>query len=300
MTMRLDHIVIAVADLARAVEDYRALGFTVQIGGRHPGRTSHNALVVFEDGAYLELIAWEAPGPAERWYNTHATHGDGFMDFALVPEDTASAIAGAKARGLVLDGPLDGGRVRPDGRQVKWQTGRQATFDLPFLCGDITPRELRVPTGEVRCHANGALGVAKVAVAVEDLKASLPRYRALLGIDPGSGGQGGIRIDSPVLLPKKGIRAAVITLGETALVLMTPSGSATADKDPVAQALRERLASRGEGPCAMSLRTSAGHKACTLDRALAHDATIEMFPVGDVTSRQGAAGIVRRESQGDW
>ncbi|MDH5265076.1 MAG: VOC family protein, partial [Betaproteobacteria bacterium] len=67
MKFGLDHVVIAVADLAKAVEDYRALGFTVQIGGRHPGRTSHNALVVFEDGAYLELIAWQEPGLAERW-----------------------------------------------------------------------------------------------------------------------------------------------------------------------------------------------------------------------------------------
>ena len=34
MNFRLDHIVIAVGDLARATEDYGALGFTVQPGGR--------------------------------------------------------------------------------------------------------------------------------------------------------------------------------------------------------------------------------------------------------------------------
>jgi len=72
MGFRLDHVVIAVTDLDKAVEDYRTLGFTVVIGGRHPGRTSHNALVAFDDGAYLELIAWQEPGPAERWYNVHA------------------------------------------------------------------------------------------------------------------------------------------------------------------------------------------------------------------------------------
>ena len=31
----LDHIVIAVADLARTIIDYRALGFTVVEGGKH-------------------------------------------------------------------------------------------------------------------------------------------------------------------------------------------------------------------------------------------------------------------------
>jgi len=277
---RLDHIVIAVADLARAVEDYRALGFTVQIGGRHPGRTSHNALVVFEDGAYLELIAWREPGPAERWYNVHAKHGDGLVDFALIPDDTAGAIADAKSRGLELNGPIDGGRVRPDGRQVKWQTGRQATFDLPFLCGDVTPRELRVPAGEARRHANGALGVARLAVAVQDLRVSLSRYRALLGVGPEGGGRGGIRIDAPVSLPKKGLRIAAITLGETSLVLMTPSRAAvvaSGSAPPVAQELMRWLAARGEGPCEMALRTVTAGKARMLDRGLAHGVAIDLL-----------------------
>ena len=181
MRFRLDHVVIAVHDLARAMEDYRALGFTVQMGGRHPGRTSHNALVVFEDGAYLELIAWPEPGPAERWYNVLTAHGEGFMDFALIPEDVPRAIDEARSRGLALNGPIEGSRVRPDGRELKWRTGRQATFDLPFLCGDVTPRELRVPEGDARRHANGALGVASVTVGVHDVDVSRTRYRALLG-----------------------------------------------------------------------------------------------------------------------
>ena len=181
MRFRLDHVVIAVHDLARAVEDYRALGFTVQMGGRHPGRTSHNALVVFGDGAYLELIAWPEPGPAERWYNVLTAHGEGFMDFALIPEDVPRAIDEARSRGLALNGPIEGSRVRPDGRELKWRTGRQATFDLPFLCGDVTPRELRVPEGDARRHANGALGVASVTVGVHDVDVSRTRYRALLG-----------------------------------------------------------------------------------------------------------------------
>lgn len=274
---RLDHIVIAVADLARAVEDYRALGFTVNSGGRHPGRTSHNALVVFEDGAYLELIAWEAPGPAERWYNVHAQHGDGLIDFALVPDDTAGAIAAAKGRGLVLDGPLDGGRLRPDGQQVRWQTARQKTFDLPFLCGDVTARELRVPTGEVRKHANGAVGVASVGVAVQDLETSIARYRALLGADGDGGAGAAVSSDTPVVLPGLGLRIATIWLGATAIVLTTPSGTAAAAPGAgVGGEPSARLATRGEGAYAFALRTTTGHAGRTLDGALAHKVKIEM------------------------
>jgi hypothetical protein len=38
-----------------------------------------------------------------------------------------------EARGLLLDG----GRVRPDGERLRWQTARSPSADLPFLCGDL-------------------------------------------------------------------------------------------------------------------------------------------------------------------
>ena len=64
--LRLDHVVIAVADLERAVGLCSHAGFTVVPGGRHPGRNTRNALIVFEDGAYLELITYTVPSPDER------------------------------------------------------------------------------------------------------------------------------------------------------------------------------------------------------------------------------------------
>ena len=68
MSLPLDHIVIAVQDLERTIADYQSLGFNVLRGGEHPGRSTHNALVVFADGAYFELIAWRAAAPEERWW----------------------------------------------------------------------------------------------------------------------------------------------------------------------------------------------------------------------------------------
>jgi hypothetical protein len=181
----LDHVVIAVRDLSMAITDYQSRGFNVYPGGRHPApRTSSNALIIFEDGAYIELISWDPPNPAERWSNLLQAHGEGFVDFALMPEDLPRAVEAAKSRGLMLNGPLDGKRLRPDGVEVRWQTARQATFDLPFLCADVTPRELRVPGGEARVHANGKRGIAEVSVAVRDLDASIKRYEALLGVAP--------------------------------------------------------------------------------------------------------------------
>ena len=181
MSLTLDHIVIAVHDLDTTIADYTALGFNVQRGGDHPGRSTHNALVVFADGSYFELIAWKQPAPQERWWQLLQRHGEGIIDFALLPRSVADTVTQAGQRGLVLDGPLEGGRLRPDGERLHWQTARPPSTDLPFLCGDVTPRALRVPEGDARRHANGRKGIARVSVAVHDVDASLGRYEALLG-----------------------------------------------------------------------------------------------------------------------
>ena len=232
MKFALDHVVIAVGDLEQAIADYRSVGFTVVPGGRHPGRTSHNALIVFDDGAYIELIAWTAPNDAERWNVMHRTYGDGFMDFALIPDDLPRATAEAKARGLPLNGPIDGGRVRPDGVELKWQTARQETFDLPFLCGDVTPRALRVPQGESGRHANGALGIPRLVVAVNDVQASRARYAALLGRDS-------LRL-----------HACEITLASPGAATVPGFERQTA----------QRLQTRGEGPCGIAIATTFGYR----------------------------------------
>jgi catechol 2,3-dioxygenase-like lactoylglutathione lyase family enzyme len=185
-SLRLDHLVIAVHDLDQAMRSYRAQGYNVVVGGKHPGRLSHNALVVFADGSYFELITWSADAPNEAWWHLLQRQGEGLIDFALLPHSTAEVIQAARLRGLHIEGPIDGGRRRPDGRELVWTTGRQLTRDLPFLCGDVTPREWRVPEGELRLHPNGATGVGRVVIQVNDLAASVQRYRQLLGPDVAS------------------------------------------------------------------------------------------------------------------
>jgi catechol 2,3-dioxygenase-like lactoylglutathione lyase family enzyme len=264
MRFRLDHVVIAVADLDAAVRDYRDLGFNVQIGGRHSDRPSHNALIVFEDGAYIELISWLAPNPGDRWWEIREKHGEGLIDFALLPEDTGRAVAEAKGRGLSLKGPIDGGRLRPDGQKLQWQTARQETFDLPFLCGDVTARSLRVPAGAARRHPNGVVGVSSVAVLVTDPAASLARYLALLGI--GQAPADGVRVGCPVVVPGTA-RVASICLDESALVLVAPLEDAP---------LRERLGKRGEGAYALALRSGDEAQPRLLDPSRTHGVAIQI------------------------
>lgn len=173
--------------------------------------------------------------------------GPGLVDFALLPEDTARQLDAARARGLdSLSGPFDGGRVRPDGVALRWQTARHSSPDLPFLCGDISPRALRVSElAADRQHANGASGIAGLVLLVQSLDTTLARYQALLG--PACAIERQAEAD--------GLQRARLTLGSgQQLWLLSPVAEQGDGDSAATAALRRRLARRGEGPCRLLLR----------------------------------------------
>ena len=92
MLTGIDHLVVAVPDLDAAMANYRALGFTVVRGGRHPVAT-HNALIAFADGAYIELIGFYEADPTHRWWEP-LQRGGGLVDFCMgtdaLPDDAAA------------------------------------------------------------------------------------------------------------------------------------------------------------------------------------------------------------------
>ncbi|MFM0504768.1 VOC family protein [Paraburkholderia caffeinilytica] len=268
MSLLLDHIVIRVHDLTRTIEDFTALGFTVQQGGTHADGVTHNALIGFADGSYIELIAFLQAAPQRRWWNVGQRHGDGFVDYALLPSSVGAVIDAAHGRGLQYDGPQAGGRVRPDGARLEWQTGRPQTSDLPFLCGDITPRHLRVAEGVVRDHANGVRGVASLTVAVDDLKASLQRYRALLGVSE--------QETRVVALPGLGAVSATVWVGDTPIVLLSPVNVDASRVTTEGAALRRQLVTRGEGVFGVALRADGNAEPRVLDRDRTHGAWFEI------------------------
>ncbi|MGI8406658.1 MAG: VOC family protein [Thermomicrobiales bacterium] len=183
MPTGIDHIVIAVRNLAQATEDYTRAGFTVIEGGEHKDGVTHNALVAFADGAYFELIAFRNPEQEQdhKWWHRLA-QGEGLIDYALRTGDLGKEVHGLRDRGLDASDPVDGGRFRPDGQRLDWQTIR---FDgasspaLPFYCFDLTERQLRVPGGDATNHANGVTGVAGVTVTVSDMAAVGPQFEKL-------------------------------------------------------------------------------------------------------------------------
>ncbi|KAJ4391265.1 hypothetical protein N0V93_004882 [Gnomoniopsis smithogilvyi] len=185
----LDHIVVLVThDILLNLPSWLDEAFTVLNGGRHADGVTENKLILFQDGVYIELIAF-VPGKdderkSHRWGQRRQGH---IIDWAntLHDEDDLAAIRSRVASadtGLKYDEPQSGGRVRPDGKELKWVTSAPTISDdssklnefvggeAPFWCLDRTPRDLRVPyqvEGNVQ-HPCGALGVAGVTVAIRD------------------------------------------------------------------------------------------------------------------------------------
>ena len=159
----LDHVVYVAHDLAAAVQDHRRRGFTVTPGGEHVGGVTHNALVCFADGSYLELVAFRRPDPTHRWWR-HAARG-GFADFAVLSDDLAQDLS--ELSDLIVREAAEGGRTRPDGVSLRWRAAFLRA-PLPFLIEDLTSRDLRVPGGAAAHHSNGVTGVASLIVAARE------------------------------------------------------------------------------------------------------------------------------------
>jgi hypothetical protein len=177
MLRQLDHVVYVFRDLQAAIDDYRRRGFTVTPGGEHADRVTHNALIAFADGTYLELVGFLdlSRSLTHRWWKI-AADGGGIADFALLSDDIASDTAALADQ--VKSPPQDGGRTTPDGVELTWRTAILKP-PLPFIIEDLTPREFRVPGGAAADHANGAMGIASVVVGAIDIGDAEWRYAAL-------------------------------------------------------------------------------------------------------------------------
>ncbi len=186
MAQKIDHVVIVVRDLAQAVADYSAAGFTVTPGGAHADGATHHALIPFADGSYLELIAFKAPErPSSHQWWPRLAQGEGLTHYALRSDDLAADVARLRAAGIALSEPRDGGRTRPDGQALRWRTAAfDGSFALPFLIEDVTPRELRVPGGVAAEHRLGVRGIAGLRVLADDPNAAAVPLAALFRSAP--------------------------------------------------------------------------------------------------------------------
>ncbi len=247
MLQQIDHLVIISPDLDIAVSRAEHAGFTVVRGGTHANGVTHNALIAFADGSYLELISPTRPDLEgdHRWF-ARLRHGGGLVDFCLLSDGLEADITALRERGMDYSGPSELGRIRPDGERIDWllgiPPGNVGESGWPFLIEDTTPRAVRVPyeTDEIT-HANGATGVAGVTVLVHDLDRVRREYEALLGTKATD-------IAPPLNASGRAVQLTVGTVGTQWIVLVEPIGGE----------LAWHTEALGQGPYAATLRTHHG------------------------------------------
>jgi len=253
MLRGIDHIVVVVPELEAAIKSYGELGFTVIRGGKHNIGT-HNALIAFADGAYIELIAFLTPVAGHPWYDAMSKSG-GIVDFCAQTDNLAAEVVTFRRAGINLNDPNSMTRDRPDGYRLSWVLSiPNPPFNgsVPFLIKDETPRDERVP--RERSHRNGVTGLANLVLAVPDAGKVTAWYRIITG----SAGASVEHID----LDAAGTR---FMLGSHQLDIVSPRGAT----GPVAEFLRTRSA----GPYQATLR---GGRAGDLDPALAQKARLKV------------------------
>lgn len=251
MLTRLDHLVVLVRDLDRAVRDYAELGFAVTPGGEHADGLTRNALVPFRDGAYLELVAFVDPeDPRDNvWgWRPFLSSGGGLIDYCVASDDLSADARRLEEAGFLVDGPTEGGRRLPDGTRIRWRIARirQEGRLFPFLIEDLTPRSSRVPGGPRAEHPNGATGIARPQLVAADAEKAKRDLSVLLGDrrDPG----------------------ARLSLGGSELRPVPPA------RDEAAR----RLASAGPGPFWIELAGGSSEHAGRLDGRLSHGVGIDI------------------------
>jgi hypothetical protein len=170
--LRIDHVILAAADLDAAAEDLLVrTGLASVPGGRHPGRGTANRIVPLGD-SYVEIMGIVDRREAEAsdyggLLLERLGQGAAFMGWCLATDDLD-----AVCRRLSLQA-VPGSRITPDGRELRWRTAGVGDDDaLPFFIQwEVAPGDH--PGRDAAPHRVRPRGIARVDLSVDadDLKA---------------------------------------------------------------------------------------------------------------------------------
>ena len=238
----LDHVLIAVRDLAAAGRAFTGLGFKVTPEGRHPGRGTHNRLVVFGP-EYLEIIAVHDPTKGLFRPNLvpFLESREGLFIFAMGSADIDARYAELRGRGVRAREPVAGARHAENGsaayswRQMEIDEAETPGSQTFVIQHDHTVEERYTEPPEPTVHPNGASGIHHLAVAVHDARESASRWQDYFGLTRVSEG--------PADEPARRVR---LDLGDSYLDFLSPLGPGP---------LSRFLERSGEAPYHLAIKT---------------------------------------------
>lgn len=182
----IDHIVIAVGDLARAADIYCRLGFTLSPKGVHSATlgTANHTIMLRHD--YFELLTVAAPTERNAFWREAIANGGGVAGLAFTTIDPPAARDYWLAAGLAPEDPIEFSRAvpRPDGRSLEARFEVVSLARMPgtnlrlFVCSQPTRDAVWLP--ELLDHPNTAVAIRRLILSCPDPEFSAAQWgRAL-------------------------------------------------------------------------------------------------------------------------
>ena len=245
----INHVVITVKSLEKAVKNYRKSGFNVVETGQFGTNFVHNAHIPFITGSYIELFSPVNPDSFKQFqklriagklaqrltkanimnkrFLTHLSYKTGVSDFALETNKNISIeklVAKLQKHGVKYSGPISMKRITPAKKVMHWIVYVPETTALPFLIHWINNDD--IPKSIAEQKKLGIKGIKNVTVAVKNFKMRIEQYSILLGVKP--------EIVSSNKLPDTNI--ALFKLNNESITLISPKNP----KSPAFSFLKEK------------------------------------------------------------
>lgn len=197
----LDHVVIAVRNLAAAMDHWRNLGFTVSPRGLHSAHLgTANHTIVFDDD-YVELLGVVDETEFNASTRSFLRRGSGLERLALRTDDATAAVAGFQVTGIDVIGPIefrrpvdleDGHRVDAAFRIFQWPADETVEGIRLFAVEHLTPGSVWLP--KLLRHANGARCIRRVEIVAPDPHAAASSVARTLATEAEDAGHGVWRV----------------------------------------------------------------------------------------------------------
>lgn len=249
----MDHVLFAGSTLETMEEVFADFGLETEYGGEHDNGVTHNSLVGFDDGTYLELITTVSPDVEDDVRGEFITGDAGPCGWAVEPEDIEFVADRAERRGFATQSPFAMNRETPKGDLAAWKI---ASFGegvpgtkIPFLITDTEPREHRITPSE-SVAGSELTGVGGVALAVNELDTAVEQFERAFDLP------------APQFQAEESLGAKLAHFPGTPVFLAAPEGDGR---------IADRLAAFGETPYAFLLATAEMDE--SLDRRPLHRET---------------------------
>ena len=271
MLHALDHVIVAVRDLAASTETYeKLLGRTPSWRGGHPALGTANTLFRLAN-TYLELLAPVGPGPfAAQLEQQLARDGEGLAGLAFGTDDADECAAALRASGIAASDPVPGaGRDERTGAKREWRNvmipPEAARGVFMFAIEHRSPPETLPPAAPTGVAGAAVEALDHAVVQTTDPEAALRFY----------GEQLGLRLALDRRFDARGVRLQFFRVGgvtvEVASRLAAPADPSRdrlwglAWRVPDADRARARLAEAGFPVSAVRDGHKPGTRVCTVE-----------------------------------